>query len=372
LASEPASRPATRYAALTRGQAAVVAALLLAVMGWLLAGSRSHAPTAIAWSSTSSNNANHANDESDVALYRAIVSRVHDGEGYYDAAGAELRARGYPTRPFLNWRQPTYAWFLGNLPRLWLANVLLGLLAVAVVLSARRWLVRSPWRVHVNAATVLVILTMSVCIVGNVIFLQEAWAGFFIVLSVCLFALDRWPLGVAAAFGALAFRELALLPCAVGLALALERRRWREVAAWVAGLTAYAALMSWHVVEVTRHYRPDDLARSWLSMGGASFLVETCQWNALFVALPRWAIAVLLPFVLLGLGGWRDRAGTRVALIVFGYLTAFAFLGNAFNDYWGAIYAPLLPFGIIAAPASARDLARALAGVAPSATPSRE
>ena len=353
MASEPASRPATRYGSLTRGQAAVVGVLLLAVMGWLLAGSRSGATTAAAAPARSS-------DESDVALYRAIVARVHGGEGYYDAAGAELRARGYPTRPFLNWRQPTYAWFLGNLPRPWLANVALGLLAVAVVVSTRRWLLRSPWRANVNVATVLVILTMSVCLVTNVVFLQEAWAGFFIALSVCWFALECWPLGVAAALAALAFRELALLPCLIGLLIALRRQRWAESSAWLAGLAAYAILMRLHLAEVTRHLRPGDVSRGWMAMGGARFLIQTCKWSPLLIALPDWLVALVVPFVLLGLAGWRGDSGTRVALVVFGYMAIFSVAGHPFNDYWGATFAPLLAFGIMAAPDSVRDLARAV------------
>jgi hypothetical protein len=346
----------TRYAALTRGQALAVVAVLLALMGWLLAGARAEtraSPTGAA---------RRASDESDVALYQAVVARVRAGEGYYDAAGAELRGRHYPLRPALNWRQPTYAWLLAALPSPLLASALLVLMGLAVVLLIRRWLAVSEWRRHAPAATALTVVTLASAFVPNFAFLQESWAGFLIVLSVCLFALDRWRLGVAAALAALAFRELALYPCAVGLALALGRRRWPEVAAWLAGLGAYAALMAWHFAEVARHTRPDDLARGWVALGGAAFVLETCKWNSLFVALPAWAIAVLLPFVLLGLAGGRGPALTRAAAIVFGYLLAFSFVGRAFNDYWGAIYAPLLLFGFLAAPASARDLARALTG----------
>jgi hypothetical protein len=64
--------------------------------------------------------------------------------------------------------------------------------------------------------------------------------------------------------------------------------------------------------------------------------------------------------VLLGLAGWRAAGATRAGLIVFGYLVAFSFVGHSFNDYWGAIYAPLLSLGITAAPYCVRDLGRAL------------
>ena len=47
-----------------------------------------------------------SNNNGDVALYRAEVERVHAGENYYQVAGQELVARGYPTASVFNWRTP--------------------------------------------------------------------------------------------------------------------------------------------------------------------------------------------------------------------------------------------------------------------------
>ena len=346
----------TRYAALTRRQALAVVAAALALMAWLIAGAT------FAASPSTPSAGRPSLEHSDVALYKAIVARVRAGEGYYDAAAVELRAGRYPMSSPFNWRLPTSAWLLARFPSPLFASALLVMLGGAVVSLLRRWLNASEWRRHVPAATAIAIVTLASAFVGDFVYLQESWAGFLIALSVCLFACDRRSWGVAAVLAALAFRELALLPCAVGLALALRERRGREVAAWLAGLAAYGAVMLWHCDEVARRVRPDDLARGWFAHRGATFILETCTWNSFFVALPSWAIAVLLPFVLLGLAGWRAAAVTRATLIVVGYLLAFTAIGHAFNDYWGAIYTPLLIFGFIAAPASVRDLARALRG----------
>ena len=40
-----------------------------------------------------------ARGEDDVSMYTAIVKRLSAGESYYEVLGAELRQRGYPTRP---------------------------------------------------------------------------------------------------------------------------------------------------------------------------------------------------------------------------------------------------------------------------------
>jgi hypothetical protein len=339
----------TRYAALTRRQAALVAAAFLALTGWFVVGPRvAPAPPTVP----------AAQQGSDVELYRAIVERVRLGQGYYDAAGAELRARGYPTRPVFNWRQPTYAWLLAAVPTPRVGSALLAFVAAAVVVLARRWVREAGG--HAALATGLAIFALAGCLVPNFIFLQESWAGVFIALSVCAFGVERWRLGVASALAALAFRELALLPCVVGLALAVRRRRWPEVGAWVAGLAVYGALMAWHFSLVRAHMRPDDLGRAWIVFGGARFVLETARWSPFLTIFPAGGVAFVLPFVLLGLGGWRASGASRAALVVFGYLAAFAIAGNPFNDYWGAVYAPLLLFGIMAAPASVRDLAAAI------------
>jgi hypothetical protein len=344
----------TRYAALTRGQAGVIVGLVVLVMGWLLV-SAVH-PMSV----SGRHGSNPASDGGDVALYKAVVARVRAGEGYYDVVGSELRGRNYPLRPAFTWRQPTYAWLLSRLPSPLLGNALLALIGLAIVLATRRWMAASDLRARVGVATALMVVSTASALVTDVVFMQEVWAGFLIALSVCLFALDRWRTAVAAGLSALAFREFALLPCVVGLALALHRRRWPEVTAWLMGLGVYGALMMWHVAEITRRFLPGDLVRSWVALSGGAFVVATSSWSPLLVALPSWVVALILPFVLLGLAGWRDRAALRVALIVFGYLTVFSFVGNTFNDYWGAIYAPLLPFGLMVAPDCVRDLAGAL------------
>jgi hypothetical protein len=357
----------TRFASMTRRQAAASSAVLLLVTAWLLAGARGPRPP-----SDAPSGAVESSTGGDVELYRSVVARVRRGESYYAAAAAELRARHYPLRPALNFRQPTYAWLLARLPHPLVGSAILALVAACVVILTRRWLRTTALAARVLPATAVVTLSVAGCLVPDYVFLQEAWAGLFIALSVSLFAVERWRAGVAACFVALAFRELALVACGVGLALALRRRRWPEVAAWLVGLATYAALMAWHVAEASRHLRPDDMARGWLALGGSRFILATCQWNGLLVALPLWAVALVVPVILLGLTGWRDATATRVALVVVGYLVAFAFVGNPFNDYWGAMFAPLLGYGLLPAADAVRELAGALRGraIATTASPS--
>ena len=70
------------------------------------------------------------------------------------------------------------------------------------------------------------------------------------------------------------------------------------------------------------------------------------------------AVATAVLAALIGLAGCRNPLVTRCALIAGGYMAAFTVLGRTNNDSWGILYAPLLPLGLVFAPAAFRDLAK--------------
>lgn len=355
------ARP-TRYAALTRRQAALVLAGLVGALVWFQAGARSSAARGTP----------EVAGEGDLRLYEAVVERVRGGQGYYDAAGSELRRRGYPVRPFVNWRQPTYAWLLAVFPGLVWGSALMSLLAIAAVALAATWVTRVAGPVHGCVTVVLVTLALTVAAVPEYALLQESWAALFILLSVCCHAHGRWRLAVAAGLAALAFRELALVACVVGLALAVRRGHRPEVLAWTAGLAVWLLLLVCHALLVARHLRPGDDARGWVTFLGSGFLVAAGRWNPLTMSLPGWAIALVLPLGFFGLAGWKDATAARIAAIVGGYFVAFSVGGHPFNNYWGILFAPLLvPFGLPWVLPALRDLARALVAGRATAVPAR-
>jgi hypothetical protein len=84
--------------------------------------------------------------------------------------------------------------------------------------------------------------------------------------------------------------------------------------------------------------------------------------NTLVWLLPSWGSAIYLVLGLLGLAGWRGPTGALIALTCFGYVAAFSIVGLMVNYYWGAMYAPLLAFGVASAPGALRDLFMAARG----------
>jgi hypothetical protein len=298
---------------------------------------------------------------SDLRLYRRIVERVHAGDNYYDAAGQELREQGYPTGSLFNWRTPLYALLIGSLSSITWGQVFLGCAALITLLLTYAVVERDGGMQQAVATVLLLLGAFMWCVDGDAFLSQELWAGVLIALSVCAYAQGRWPLGFAVGLSALFLRELSLPYCLLALLPAWRQKRRAEAVLWLAGLALYSLYLFGHGLEVTRRLTPADrLPPSWIQFGGTAFLLSTCRMNAFLFALPAWVSAIYLPLAILGLAGWRGATGLRVGLTVAGYLAAFAVVGQPFNNYWGLLYAPLLPFGIVRAPAALRDLCMAI------------
>jgi hypothetical protein len=345
---QPVCAAITRFADRTVRQAWLILALTAVGIFWLLSAALTTSPAAVS----------NRQGGNDLRLYRSIVTRVHSGENYYEAAGRELRAQGYPTGSPFNWRTPLYAWFLGNLPSLAWGQILLGLGALATMLMAYGVVKREGGTARAIATVLLLLGAFYWCVDGDAFLVQELWSGMLIAVSICAYAQDRRRLGVAAGLAALFLRELALPYCLIALGFAWQERHRKEALAWLAGLAAYTIYLLCHGMEVTHHITATDrLPATWIQFGGASFILTTCRMNAFLFALPRWVGAIYLPLSLLGLAAWRGPSAVRIGLTVGAYLSAFAVVGQPFNDYWGLMMAPLLAFGLAWAPTAVSDLA---------------
>jgi hypothetical protein len=297
----------------------------------------------------------------DLRLYRSIVEQVHAGVNYYDAAGRELRAYGYPTGSVLNWRLPTYAWLIGSFPSpSWAQTLLIGL-AIVTLLLAYGVMQAETGTVPAAMSVVLLLGVFQWCVDGDAFFAQELWAGVLMALSISAYARGRWKVGVAAGLAALFFRELAFPYCLIAAVLAWRGRRRAELLAWQGAFALYGILLTFHASEVlSRITAVDHLPESWIQFGGAPFLLSTCRMNVFLLELPRWISALYLPLSLLGLAALRGESGLRIGVTAAVYVIAFSVVGQPFNNYWGLLLAPLLAFGIAGVPAMLRDLAQAL------------
>jgi len=308
-----------------------------------------------------------AEHRSDVGLYRAIVNRVSRGEDYYVAAAAEQRANGYPTAPAVAFREPAETLLLVALQTDLARHAALLGLAVAATLALWFALGQMDLTPATRRWSLLLTLTgMAVCLAQNAPYMHETWAGLLITLSLALRRPERWALSVCAAFAACLLRELALPFLFVMLAFAACERRWRESLAWLGAIALFGGLFAIHCVLAGAQHRVGDLASGgWLRFGGLSFVVATLRWNAVLALAPGGVLIAVLCASALGLSGLRHGLASRAALTLIGYVVAFAVVGRPDNQYWGILYAPLVPLGLALAPPALKDLAtRAMAKTA--------
>lgn len=297
--------------------------------------------------------------EGDVALYHAVVQRMRGGEGYYDALAAELPARGYPTAKLLNWRTPGPMWLTARLPAGGGKAVLcsLAFFAICAAFAATR---RDAGPAAALTTAVLLTGPFLFCILGELYITPVLWAGVLITLSLGLFGVGRPGWGVASGVAAVFFRDLAGPYCAGSLLYALCHRRWKEAAGWAAGIAIYFAYFAYHASMVAAH-RPEDAvahAGGWIQFGGAALVISFAQMNAHLTAAPQWAAALFLVAALVGCLGRQSDWAARSSAAFLMYLTLFGFVGFDFNQYWGAMWTPLVCLCAARAPQVMLDLVR--------------
>jgi hypothetical protein len=292
--------------------------------------------------------------QGDMALFRAIVARVHAGEFYYDADFAERTARGYPLASVFNSRMPLSLWLLAVVPDHRLGKGLMVLLALAAAGTLFRAMLRDEPEHPGRAFGGLLLLTgpLLLCGLGDIYFMPVLWAGVLIALSVGLYGLERPVTAAAAGVAALLMRELAMPYVVLCAAWAWRERRPRELLVWGVGLAAWLAFFAWHCHEVVCRIPPGARAHAagWVQWGGAAFVISTVRMNVYLLVSAPWVAALYFAAAMLGLASWNSRFGTRVGLTVSLYVAGMAVVGLPVNAYWGLVTAPLVALGAARAP----------------------
>ena len=340
----------TRFADIKPWQARLIFFALVIIIVWAIFCCGKSFPPDQAHSSTSGKDAD---------IFRSIIERVHAGQDYYKVVGSELRARGYATRPFFNFRLPLLAFFIGNLPSPEMGRWLLILLTLLTLAMWVRVLAKKGG-FYMALFGALLLLGTTVSSYTDVAFLFHGmWAGVLIALSIAAYE-DNRLLSVTSGLMALFIRELSLPFAVIMLIMAYKNKHPKEVAAWLIGIFAFFLYLAIHAKIVSGLVTESDVInKTWIQFGGWQFVLSTARWTLLTFFSPGWVNAILLPLALLGLWGWRGDVGTRTALTMAAYIFAFLIVGRPDNYYWGLMYAPLMPLGLIQAPPCLVDLYKA-------------
>ena len=199
---------------------------------------------------------------------------------------------------------------------------------------------------------------LLLCVLGDLFVMPVLWAGVLIALSITCYGLNRPAVGVGLGLAAVFVRELALPYCLLAVGLAWRSGQRRELRWWLLGLAAWGAFYAAHCLRVAELIQPGDRAHAhgWVQFGGAAFVLATVQINAYLLLLPQWVAALCFAAAMCGFAGWSTPLGLRCGLTVCLYVITLGAVGQEFNQYWGALVAPLWCFGLARFPASLRDL----------------
>ena len=297
--------------------------------------------------------------DGDFQLYQNIVEQIHTGKDYYSAADNELHKMGYATRSVFNWRLPVLAWLLGHLQSIRTGQILVFVLALISLLI---WMTAFYQKRYDLWQTFLGGMIISGPVIysfmhGPVMF-HEFWAGTLIALSLGAYARGWRIAAVISGLMALLLRELSLPFVCVMMVLAYMEGQRREALFWLIGILAFGGelLLHWSIVSKLITENDRTIQGGWIVFSGWPFVLRTAQMNVYLLAAPPWITAIIMPLSLLGLAGWRDELGLRVACTVGIYVLAFLMVGRPVNVYWGLMYNFVLPLGLLHAPAALRDL----------------
>lgn len=304
---------------------------------------------------------------SDTALYKAVAARVSQGEGYYEAAFAEHRARGYPLKPFVTVRLPTLAWINAALgPTLAFGALQLLVVATIVVSCLRLRESFSTYRGQIGAGF-CVVFGAAVLADPLLVVWHEVWAALLIALSLACRGTKHYAASVLLGVAAACIRELALPFLAVMAVMAVLDQRRSEALAWLVGLLVAVAGIAVHAMGVSLQVLDGDKAsQGWASFGGWKLTLTMIQDSSLLTWLHLSITAILVPLALLGWAAWKGPTGTRGFLLVAGYCCGFMMLGRENNTYWGVMLAPIVFIGLAFVPAALVDLVRAARRAEPS------
>lgn len=281
---------------------------------------------------------------SDLDTYERVVAALKAGQAYYPALHQALLEGGYGTLSPLNWRPPPFLTFLSWFPSLASAQVFLGLVTLVGWLVAIAYAYRRGG-IGASAAAAFLMAASLVSIVAYRAELSfELCCGTLILISVCAYGLGwRW-VGFVVAVLALFVRELAAIYVLVCIIMAIRDRRWTEAGAWLAAILVYAGFYLWHWMQLSALLGPVDHAAAvgWLQFGGLVFMLRTAAFNGVLLAAPVWIAALVL---LLGLTGLSTMPRAFATVLL--YLALYLFYGRPENEYWGAVYTPLVALGLV-------------------------
>jgi hypothetical protein len=300
-------------------------------------------------------------------FHQRVIEGVQAGGRYYQVAAQEHRLAGTPLSTL---RLPTLAWVHSRLPPFGPAVLLYGL--IAATLGA--W----AWRLSIGGLPVqraalgsaLLLAGAATLLLPELLVWHECWEALLVALSLALRSERRYGLSALTALAGAAVGEQAIVFPIIMLAFSLHQRRAGETVAWGAVILLMAGYLAWHAEErAAAAGIAETQSPASLGFGGWDAAIAMVQMTGPLRLMPQWIGALIVPVAVVGWAGWQNATGARGAVFLLTYLLLLASVGHADNFYPALLIAPLLPVGLLFAPAALADLIRASFGTGARASP---
>ncbi|VXB69476.1 hypothetical protein [Aeromicrobium sp. 9AM] len=297
-------------------------------------------------------------DGTDSDLYRAVATRVQDGQNFYSASVEEQRDRGYPVRPAVTVREPTLTWLVAAAGGWRHAIWPLGALAILAALATIRRFEEVDQRRWFFALSGIGALAAFGPYVGSVQVTQhECWAGLLIAVSLAVRTSERFVAAMVLGLAACFVRELAAPYLVLMGVLALLEHRRREAGAWLAAALTFAAAYGAHLWAVSRHTSPNDVrSPGWRTYDGLPHVLETIRLTTVAGLGPDVVSAMILALGLLGWASVRSPLSHRVLAWIAMWIVATMIVGRPENIVWGFVWVGPLVAGLVLVPGAVRSL----------------
>lgn len=287
----------------------------------------------------------------DLAMYTRVIEAVHAGAAYYPAMTADMRANGYPLKPFPAVRPPPLTIAMAALPDVDARRLSLHVLSTVVLIAWGWRLIRDrvPWLLALAVMGAL-FSGMVTARIANGYGFHEIWASLFIALSLAVYRPGRYGLSLACALAGVMLRETTAPFFLVMAFFAWLDGGRKEALVWLGGLGIFGCALAAHALTLQHYVLPGDLdSPGWVKFGGWGFVLQVMRWNAVLLTSPHWLAGVAAPLAVLGAAMANGVLGKRIGLTVGGYIFAFMLAGRPDNAYWGMMIAPLWPVAVVLA-----------------------
>lgn len=287
-------------------------------------------------------------DRTDAGLYGAIIDRMNDGAGYYSAVAIEQPARGYPTSPSMNIREPTLAWAVSLVGEPAMVAVLWALTIAALGLSIWVYGQTEQSRMSWIGACAASAAAIGIFAAPGGVNVHEVWLSLLICLGFLARGVGWSHVSMVLLLVASLVRELVAPVLLVLVAVSWTSGRKKEAAGWLGCLGLFAIFYVVHLVRVGETVTGPSLeSPSWVALGGWPFMVDAVRSSSIFTVFPFWVAAVLVP---IGLLGWVSRKGhlfNAVSAYLLAYAALFCVVGRSNNGYWGTFIGILILPGVV-------------------------